>query len=98
MTLDELGEAVGRPAPYLSMLENGKREPRRGLINALAEALDVGAGDLLLPDAPTKRARLEIGLIKAQEDPVYRQLELPLLKPNAKLPDVALEHLSLIHI
>ena len=93
LTLDELGEAVGKPAPYLSMLENGKREPRLGLINALAEALDVGAGDLLLPDPPTKRSRLEIGIVRAQGDPVYRDLELPALKPNAKLPDIALEHI-----
>ena len=93
LTLDELGEAVGKPAPYLSMLENGKREPRLGLINALAGALDVGAGELLLPDPPTKRSRLEIGIARAQEDPVYRELELPMLKPNAKLPDVALEHI-----
>ena len=45
LTLDELGARVGKPAPYLSMLENGKREPRLGLINALADALEVGAAD-----------------------------------------------------
>lgn len=92
LTLDQLGELVGKPAPYLSMLENGKREPRLGLINALAEALDVGAGDLLLPEAPSRRSRLEIAVAKAQDDPLYRDLELPHLKPHAKLPDVALEH------
>ena len=75
------------------MLENGKREPRLGLINALAAALDVGAGELLLPDPPTRRSRLEIGLVRAQEDPIYRELELPLLKPHTKLPDMALEHI-----
>ena len=36
MTLDALGAIVGKPAPYLSNLENGKREPKLGLINALA--------------------------------------------------------------
>ncbi len=92
LTLDQLGEAVGKPAPYLSMLENGRKEPRLGLINALAEALDVGAGELLLQDAPSKRSRLEIGVARAQDDPVYQDLDLPLLKPNAKIPDVALEH------
>lgn len=93
LTLDELGEKVGKPAPYLSMLENGKREPRLGLINKLAEALDVGAGDLLLADPPSRRSRLEIGLARAQDDPVYKALELPILKPHAKLPDLALEHI-----
>lgn len=93
LTLDDLGAMVGKPAPYLSMLENGKREPRLGLINSLAAALDVGAGDLLTPDPPTKRSRLEIGLSRAQEDPIYRELELPLFKPHAKVPDAALEHI-----
>ena len=93
LTLDQLGERVGKPAPYLSMLENGKREPRLGLINGLAEALEVGAGDLLLPEAPTRRSRLEIGVARAQADPIYRDLGLPQLKANAKLPDAALEHI-----
>lgn len=93
MTLDQLGDLVGKPAPYLSMLENGKREPRLGLINLLAGALEVGAGDLLLPEPPTRRSRLEIGLVRAQDDPVYRDLELPVLKPHAKVPDLALEHI-----
>ena len=93
LTLDQLGEMVGKPAPYLSMLENGKREPRLGLINSLAAALDVGAAELLLPDAPTRRSRLEIGVTRAQQDPIYRDLELPLLKPHAKLSDTALEHI-----
>ncbi len=93
MTLDDMGALVGKPAPYLSMLENGKREPRLGLINALAEALDVGAAELLVPEPPTKRSRLEIGLFRAQEDPIYRDLELPLLKTQSKVPDAALEHI-----
>lgn len=93
LTLDQLGEIVGKPAPYLSMLENGKREPRLGLINSLADALDVGAGDLLAPDPPTKRSRLEIGMARAQDDPIYRDLELPFFKPHAKVPDAALEHI-----
>ncbi|MEA2001198.1 MAG: helix-turn-helix domain-containing protein, partial [Actinomycetota bacterium] len=93
MTLDELGALVGKPAPYLSMLENGKREPRLGLINSLAEALDVGVAELLVPEPPTKRSRLEIGLFRAQEDPIYRDLELPHLKAQSKVPDAALEHI-----
>jgi len=93
LTLSELGEQVGKPAPYLSMLENGKREPRLGLINAIAAALDVGAADLLTGEPPNKRSRLEIRLLRAQEDPIYRDLELPLLKPQAGIPDSALEHI-----
>jgi predicted transcriptional regulator/transcriptional regulator with XRE-family HTH domain len=93
LTLDDLGERVGKPAPFLSLLENGKREPRLGMINALAEALDVPVSELLLPDAPNRRSRLEIGVLRAQEDPIYRDLELPMLKPGAKVPDLVLEHI-----
>jgi predicted transcriptional regulator/DNA-binding XRE family transcriptional regulator len=93
LTLDALGARVGKPAPYLSLLENGKREPRLGLVNDLAAALDVPAVDLLKPEAPNRRAELEIALARAQDDPLYRELGLPYLKPSAKLPDIVLEHL-----
>jgi len=52
LRLDDLGALVGKPAPYLSMVENGKREPTLGLINDLATALGVPAGDLLVPEPP----------------------------------------------
>ena len=87
LTLDQLGERVGKPAPYLSLLENGKKEPRLGLINDLAAALEVGAGDLLAAEAPTHRDRLEVALARAQDDPIYQALGLPHLKPAASMPD-----------
>ncbi|HHC09309.1 MAG TPA: helix-turn-helix domain-containing protein [Actinobacteria bacterium] len=93
LTLDELSRRVGKPAPYLSMLENGKKEPRLGLINDLAVALDVPVGDLLEPEAPTPRDRLEVEIERIQRDQAYRELGLPYLKPSARIPDVALEHI-----
>ena len=93
MTLDDLGAAVGKAAPYLSLLENGKKEPRLGLINDLAAALDVDAVDLLQAEAPTHRSRLEVELVRAQDEALYRDLGLPQLRPSARLPDVALEHI-----
>jgi transcriptional regulator with XRE-family HTH domain len=93
LTLDGLGDRVGKPAPYLSNLENGKREPKIGLVNALAAALDITAADLLDSAPPSRRAELEIYLEQAQSDPLYQELGLPLLKPSAKLPDTALEHI-----
>jgi predicted transcriptional regulator/DNA-binding XRE family transcriptional regulator len=93
LTLDELGARVGKPAPYLSLLENGKREPRLGLINDLGAALGVSAVELMKAEAPNRRAELEIALDRAQNDPLYRELGLPHLKPSARLPDVVLEHL-----
>lgn len=97
MTLDELGSIVGRPAPYLSNVENGKREPKLGLVNDLAAALNVSPADLLGGGAPTRRAELEIAVELAQSDPLYRELGLPHLKPSAKLPDIALEHITRLY-
>lgn len=92
MTLDELGAIVGRPAPYLSLVENGRREPKPPQIAELAGALGVTPEDLLDPSPPNRRARLEIGFERAQSDPRYIELGLPYLKPSTRVPDAALEH------
>ena len=44
MTLEALGQAVGRPPSYLSQLENGHREPRLSTVNQLAAALGCRVG------------------------------------------------------
>ncbi len=93
MTLSELSDLVDRPVPYLSQLENGKVEPKIGLLNALADSLDVGVGELVDPEPPNRRAELELALARAQEDPRYQAFGLPHLKPTAKMGDDVLEHL-----
>jgi len=79
--------------PYLSQLENGRIEPKIGLLNNLAETLDVTVSDLVDPTPPNRRAELELDLARAQDDPQYQELGLPHLKPNAKITDEVLEHL-----
>ena len=92
LTLDALGATVGRPASYLSQLENGHREPRLSTVNALAAALGVAPAELLSSEAPNRRAELEVALSYMQDDPAYRDLQLPYLRPSARLDDTALEH------
>lgn len=92
LTLDALGEMVGKQASYLSLVENGRREARLSLIEDLAQALGVTSSDLLSTDAPTRRAGLEVALQRAQQDPVYQNLHLPLLKPSRQVPHEYLEH------
>src|SRR5260370_37099114 len=58
LTLDQLGELVGKQASFLSLIENGKREARISLIEDLAHALDEGSGALLAAAPPTRPARL----------------------------------------
>ena len=93
LTLQELGEIVGRPAPYLSMLENGRREPRSDHILDLASALGIATGDLLAPEPPTRRAELEIALERMQSDGMFENLSLPYIRPSPSLSDELLEHL-----
>jgi predicted transcriptional regulator len=97
MTLDDLGGLVERPAPYLSLLENGKKEPNLSLINALSVALGVDVADLLSTDPPSHRAGLEVAIEKAQRDQLYRELNLPYLRPSTRVPDVALEHIVALY-
>lgn len=97
LTLETLGARVGRPAPYLSQVETGKREPRLGLIDALAEALGVGTAELLQTEAPSRRSQLEIALERVQDEALYQSLRLPRLKASARLPDEALEHIVTLY-
>src|ERR1039457_1506156 len=96
-TLAELGARVGRAPSALSLLENGRREPKLSLIDALAKARSVPAEELLRHQPPSRRAQLEISVEEAQRDPVYRDLGLPHLKPGARVPSDVLEHVVALY-
>src|SRR5215469_11787350 len=85
LTLAELGKRVGRAPSALSLLENGRREPKLSLIESLAGALGVAAEELTRREAPSRRAQLEIALGQAQRDPVYAGLGLPYLHAGPRL-------------
>jgi transcriptional regulator with XRE-family HTH domain len=97
LTLDALGARVGRPASYLSQLENGHREPRLSTVHALAGALGCDLGDLLSSAPPNRRAEMEVHLARIQQEPEYLALQLPLLRPSARLDDTALEHIVALY-
>ncbi len=92
LTLTELGNRVGRAPSVLSLLENGRREPKLSLIEALATALGVPAEELMRREPPSRRAELEIALDEAQRDPTYRSLGLPYLRPGPRVPSEVMEH------
>ncbi len=85
LTLDELGARVEKPGPSLSLLENGKKEPRLSLVMALASALGVEVSSLLDPNPPSRRDALEIELLRLQETPFFSTLDLPTIKPGSRL-------------
>jgi len=97
LTLDQLGRQVGKPAPYLSLLENGKKEPRVTLVMDLASALEVDVSDLLELTPPSRRDALELALIRSQESSLFESLELPAVKPNAKMSTETLTHIVGLH-
>ncbi|MDM7831612.1 helix-turn-helix transcriptional regulator [Cellulomonas edaphi] len=97
LTLDALGTRVGVTPSLLSLVENGRREPRLALLRALAEALDVTTADLLDAEPPSRRAALEIALDRAQRSAAFGRLALPSVRPSRSLPLPVLEQLVGLH-
>jgi transcriptional regulator with XRE-family HTH domain len=97
LTLDQLGAAVGLAGSQLSLIENGKREPKLSTLDALASTLEVDLADLLSREAPSRRAALELELARAQANPLYAALGLPHVKPTRGMPDESLEAIVGLH-
>lgn len=96
-TLDQLGEKVGVVGSQISLIENGKREPRLSLLQALAREFNVDTSELLRKEPPDKRSALEIELTAAQQASIYTQLKLPEVRNPRNLSDDALESLVGLH-
>ncbi|GAA5226340.1 helix-turn-helix domain-containing protein [Paeniglutamicibacter antarcticus] len=93
MTLDDLSQAVGTAPSQLSLMENGKREPKLSMLKALAGIFEVGLEELLGAAPATRRAALEIELERAQRGPLYQALGLPKVRISSRLPMDVLESL-----
>src|SRR5260370_14330312 len=77
LPLTELGERVDRAPSVLSLIENGRREPKLSLIEQLAAALSVPSAELLSRQPPSRRAQLEIARADAQPGPALRAARRP---------------------
>lgn len=97
LTLEELGTITGTAPSQLSMVENGHREPRLSLLEAIAAALEVAVSDLLADEAPSPRAAMEMEMEKAQASPAYRELGLPMLRATRAMPDTTLKTIVGLH-
>ena len=96
-TLDELGARVGVAGSQLSLIENGKREPKLSLLQAIAHATGLEVTDLLAAEPPNRRAALEIELERAQASPVFRRLGIPPVKVTKGTPDETIESILGLH-
>ncbi|MFH5821747.1 helix-turn-helix domain-containing protein [Georgenia sp. AZ-5] len=98
LTLRQLADAVGSTTSQLSLVENGRREPRLSLLTAIAEVLGTTAAQLLsVEPPPDRRAQLEIALERAQRGPLFASLGVPPVRPGRRLPLDALESLVALH-
>ncbi len=96
-TLGDVATAAGLSASALSLIETGKREAKVSVLTALATALGVTLGDLLVVAPPSRRAALEIELERAQRRPSYRESGLPAVRLGPGLTTDALEALVGLH-
>ena len=97
VTLARLAGQVGTAASALSLIENGRREPKLSLLQSLADALDTPIDELMRPEPPSRRASLEIALERAQRDSSFATLGLPPLRPSPRIPTDVLEHVVALH-
>lgn len=97
LTLDELGGLVGVAGSHLSLIENGKREPKLSLLQAIASATGTDVADLLSAEPPNRRAALEIELDRAQASPVFRQLGIEPVRVSKGMTDETIESVLGLH-
>ncbi|GAB3408384.1 hypothetical protein GCM10027515_25600 [Schumannella luteola] len=97
LTLDALGADVGIAGSQLSLMENGKREPRLSLLTAIAQRLGIPLADLLDERPPSRRAELEIELERAQSSSAYAELGLPAVRAGKTMSDDTLEAIVGLH-
>ena len=97
MTLEELAAAVDRAPSQLSMIENGKREPRLTLLRAIATALGSSVDALLEAEPLDERAGMEIALERAMRGQTFGALGIAPFRVSRSLSDDALRALLALH-
>ncbi|WP_396668921.1 helix-turn-helix domain-containing protein [Microbacterium sp. R86528] len=91
MTLDELAAAVDRVPSQLSMIENGKREPKLTLLQAIARAVGSSLDALLESEPLDERATLEIALERAMRGQTFKALGIDPFRIAKSVPTDALK-------
>ncbi|UIN31360.1 helix-turn-helix transcriptional regulator [Microbacterium binotii] len=97
MTLDALAAAVDRAPSQLSMIENGKREPRLTLLRAIAKALGTTVDALLEAEPLDERAAMEIALQRAMKGQTFQALGIDAFRIGKAVPDEALRAMLALH-
>ncbi|GAA2110713.1 hypothetical protein GCM10009841_32990 [Microlunatus panaciterrae] len=96
-TLDAVAQRVGISPSALSLIETGRREARVSTLGAIAAALETELAEFLSADAPSRRAKLEIELERAQRSAEFSELGIGPVRTGPRLPLDALESLVALH-
>ncbi len=86
ITLDELAAAVERAPSQLSMIENGKREPKLTLLRAIARALDTTIDAVMESGPLDERSALEISLERAMKGSTFQSLGIEPFRIGKSIP------------
>ncbi len=97
LTLDDVATRAGISASALSLIENGRREPRLSVLSTVALALGVTLAELLAAAPPNRRVALEIELERVQRSDSFAALGVPAVRIGPRLPTQALEALVGMH-
>ncbi|WP_029145834.1 helix-turn-helix transcriptional regulator [Microbacterium luticocti] len=93
MRLEELAAAVSRAPSQLSMIENGRREPKLTLLQSIARALGTTLDALLESEPLDERAQREVALERAMKGPTFRSLGIEPFRIPRSLSDEVLDAL-----
>lgn len=96
MTLADVSDAVGVTVSHLSLIENGKREPKLALVQKLAGLYGVTL-DELTTGTPSRRTQLEIDLEVAMRSPLAVSRGLPSIRVGPRTPTDVLEAMLALH-
>jgi transcriptional regulator with XRE-family HTH domain len=97
LTLDALSDKVGLSGSQLSIIENGKREPKIGLVTSIAAALGVSVATLLETGAPDERSAKELELDELQHSALATRLGIPSTRVGKTMSDETLDALLGLH-
>jgi XRE family transcriptional regulator, fatty acid utilization regulator len=97
LTLQGLGDITDMVPSQLSMIENGKREPRVSTLARIADALDVTFATLTAPEPPSERASLELELARLQQSAIAARMGLPSVEIRRTMTDDVLRALVDLH-
>ncbi|MEZ3160587.1 helix-turn-helix domain-containing protein [Microbacterium sp. BWT-B31] len=90
MTLDDLATAVDRAPSQLSMIENGRREAKLTMLQAIARALGTTLDALLEAEPLDERSSMEIKLERAMRGQTFQALGIPPFRVGKSVPTEAL--------